>query len=279
MTGMIPFNPLGGEPFGAALELCVLLIVFCWATSLIAKDAAWVDRLWSLCPPVYCLLVAFADGFDSVRINLMTALVVLWGIRLTFNAARKGVFAKGGEDYRWSVVRERMGALRFGLINIPLVVPSQLLLVWLFTSPVHQAWLSRPMPLGWLDAVAAAVFVLFLIGQTVGDEQMWAFQQAKKRRVAGGGDIGQPFIDTGLFHYSRHPSHLCEMGMWCAFYLFAVSASGTWLHWTGLGWMLLIAQFIGSIRLTESISSAKYPTYAQYQATTPMLVPLPHRRG
>ncbi len=275
----LPFDlPLAGHPFGTALELCLILVVLCWATVLLGRGLVWLDRLWSLCPPVYCLLVAAGDGFDSPRINLMTALALVWGARLTYNFARKGGFGKHGEDYRWNVVRERMNPLGFHVLNFALVIPSQLLLMWLFTAPIHQAWLWRQAPLGWLDAVAAAIFIAFLVGQTVGDEQMWRFQQAKKRRIADGEDVAQPFIRTGLFRYSRHPSHLCEMGMWVAFYLFAVSASSAWLHWTGLGCILLIIQFIGSIRLTESISAVRYPTYAAYQAATPMLLPWRPRR-
>jgi len=38
----------------------------------------------------------------------MFALVILWGARLTFNFARKGGYARGGEDYRWAVLRGRM---------------------------------------------------------------------------------------------------------------------------------------------------------------------------
>ena len=279
MPGLFPFShPLSGQPFGTALELCLLLVVFCWVAPLFARGHGWLDRLWSLCPPVYCLLVAAGAGFDSARINLMTALVLLWAVRLTCNFARKGGYRKGDEDYRWAAMQERISPLWFQLLNISFLIPSQLLLMWLFTSPVHQAWLSRGAPLGWLDGLAAALFVAFLVVEVIGDEQMWAFQQGKKRRIAAGEDVAQPFINTGLFRYSRHPSHLSEMVMWFAFYLFAVSASGTWLHWTGLGFILLIAQFLGAIPLTESISASRYPAYAEYQAKTPMLVPLPGLR-
>ena len=279
MPGLIPFShPLSGQPFGTALELCLLLVVFCWVAPLFARGHGWLDRLWSLCPPVYCLLVAAGAGFDSARINLMTALVLIWAVRLTCNFARKGGYRKGDEDYRWAAMQERISPLWFQLLNISFLIPSQLLLMWLFTSPVHQAWLSRGTPLGWLDGLAAAHFVAFFVVEVIGDEQMWAFQQDKKRRIAAGEDVAQPFINTGLFRYSRHPSHLSEMVMWFAFYLFAVSASGTWLHWTGLGFILLIAQFLGAIPLTESISASKYPAYAEYQAKTPMLVPLPGLR-
>ena len=61
--------------------------------------------------------------------------------------------------------------------------------------------------------------------------------------------------------------------MWVVFYLFGVAASGQWAHWTGLGFILLIALFIPSIRLTERISAEKYPGYADYQASTPVLIP------
>ena len=275
---MFPFNPLAGSPFGSALELCLVLVVFCWAAAVVLRSNVWLDRMWSLCPPIYCLLVVVSDGFDSARTNLMTLLVLLWAARLTFNFARKGGFRRDGGDYRWTVVEERFGAVGFLIANILLLIPSQLLLIWLFSSPIHQAWLFPDASLGWLDAVAVAVFGAFCAGQAIGDQQMWTFQQEKKRKAEAGEEIEQPFIDTGLFQYSRHPSYFCEIGMWFAFYLFAVSASGDWLHWTGLGFIFLTVQMFGSVTLTETVSAGKYSTYADYQARTSMLVPLPRRQ-
>ena len=98
-------HPLAGTPFGAALDLAILLAVLCWVLSIVTRDYSWVDRIWQICPPVYCLIVAAAADFESTRLNVMTALVVLWGARLSFNLARKGGFSTGAEDYRWAVVR------------------------------------------------------------------------------------------------------------------------------------------------------------------------------
>ena len=276
MLGLDLFShPLAGQPYGSALELCVVLVALAWVVSLATGDAcAWMDRLWSLSPQAYCLLVAFAGGFDVGRVNLMTALVLLWGARLTYNFARKGGFRRGGADYRWGVLQKRLGPMNFRLLNLAFIVPGQLLLIWLFTSPVHQAWVFRDQPLGWLDGLSVVLFLACFSGELIGDEQMWKFQQDKKRRIAAGEEVAQPFIVTGLFRYSRHPSYLCEIGMWFAFCLFAVSASGDWFHWTGLGVVLLAAQFIGVIRMTEEISAGKYPAYAEYRERTP-IVPLP----
>lgn len=268
-------NPLEGAPFGTALEVCLIIAFVAWFLSVVTRESSWIDRLWSLSPPLFCLIVAFATDFQWARVNVMTLLVVLWGARLTFNFARKGGYWKGGEDYRWAHVRERMSPAAFQVLNITFVHPAQMVLLWLFTSPVHRAWEFGDAPLGGLDFLAAGLFFVLLIGQTVADNQQWNFHQDKKRRIAAGEDVEQPFLTTGLFRFSRHPNYFCEIAMWCVFYLFSVAASGQWLHWTGLGCIGLILLFIPSLRMTEELSAAKYPAYSDYQATTSVLIPLP----
>ncbi len=266
-------HPLRGTPFGTALDLCLIVAAVVWLLGVVTREYSWIDRLWSICPGVYCLIVAAGTDFASPRVNLMTALVVLWGARLTFNFARKGGYQPGGEDYRWTAVRERTGPLAMQVMNLTFISFGQMLLIWLFTSPIHQASVRIPAPLGWLDYATAAVFLVLLAGETAADEQMWRFQQDKKHRIAAGEEVAQPFLTSGLYRYSRHPNYFCELGMWWVFYLFGVSASGVWLHWTGLGFILLTALFIPSMRLTEKISASKYPAYRDYQATTPALIP------
>ena len=179
-------HPLTGTPFGSALDLCIILAAVIWLLSVLTREVSWVDRAWSICPAVYCLMVAYAVGFDSARVNLMTTLVVLWSVRLTFNFVRKGGYQKGGEDYRWDAVRKQMGPIGFQVLNIVFIAPAQMLLIWWFTSPIHQAWTWQQVPLNWLDAVAAALFLVFLIFESVADQQMWRFQQEKKQRIADG---------------------------------------------------------------------------------------------
>ena len=83
------------------------------------------------------------------------------------------------------------------------------------------------------------------------------------------GEYSKGFIDTGLWAYSRHPNYFGELGMWWAFYVFGVAASGSWLNWTLVGPFFLNILFLppqASLDVTETLSSRKYPLYADYQA-------------
>jgi steroid 5-alpha reductase family enzyme len=64
----------------------------------------------------------------------------------------------------------------------------------------------------------AVLFLIFLGGETVADQQQWSFQQEKARRRAAQepltGDYRDGFLQSGLFRYSRHPNFFCELSIW-----------------------------------------------------------------
>jgi steroid 5-alpha reductase family enzyme len=202
----------------------------------------------------------------------LTALVTLWGARLTFNFARKGGYRPGGEDYRWAVLRERLGPVGFQLFNLTFIAPFQNVLLLLIAAPVVAVAQHAGGPLGVVDLGLSAVFLALLAGETVADQQQWRFHQEKAARKAKG-EAGAEFCTTGLFRYSRHPNFFCEVSMWWVVYGFSVVATGAWLHWSGLGAVVLTALFQGSTTMTEGITRSKYPTYAEYQRKTSRLVP------
>jgi steroid 5-alpha reductase family enzyme len=195
------------------------------------------------------------------------------GARLTFNSARKGGFSFGGEDYRWKVIREKLGPIQFQILNFTFVAFGQVLIIWLFTSPVHQAWTGRHQSLHSLDGMAVALFLVFWILEAFNDQHMWSLQQGRKRRIDAGEPATEPIVTSRFFGYCRHPSDTCEMGMWIVFYFLGAAATGQWIHWSGLGFILLVLVFFGSIHLGESISLKRYPSYRDYQVSTPRFIP------
>jgi steroid 5-alpha reductase family enzyme len=256
-----------------AAAICLVV----WITSLVTREHSWVDRLWSIVPVIYVWIFAGFAGPADARLAVMAILVTLWGARLTFNFARKGGYS-GTEDYRWPVLRARMKPWQFQIFNLFFIVLYQNTILVLITLPAFTAYLN-PRPFGVLDGIVAALFLAFLVAETVADQQQWNFQQAKKTRLLAGAELGPRFLQAGLWRYSRHPNFFFEQAQWWALFLLGAIAAGSILQWTALGAFLLTILFVGSTRFTESITRSKYPEYASYQATTSAVIPWLRRRG
>jgi steroid 5-alpha reductase family enzyme len=218
--------------------------------------------------PIAYVAVFAAASHANGRLILMLSLVTLWGARLTFNFARKGGYRPGkGEDYRWLVLRDRLPAWQYQLLNFFFIAIYQNLILLLICLPAYTAY-QHPSPLRPLDIAATVLFLAFLTGEAVADQQQWNFH---RRKAAG--ETSSRFLTTGLFRYSRHPNFFCEQAQWWVIFAFGAIAAGSVLQWTVLGAVLLSLLFLGSTSFTESISKAKYPEYADYQRTTSAQIP------
>jgi len=266
------------HPLATSLWIYAGICTATWILSLITGEHSWVDRIWSLIPIPYLAVFAGAAHFKDARLNVMLVLVLLWGARLTFNFARKGGYARGGEDYRWPILRQRMNNWQFQLFNLFFIVLYQNLLLLLISLPAYTAF-KQQGGFGVLDVLATLVFLGFLLGETIADQQQWNFHQWKKAEVAAGRTPQPGFLRTGLFRYSRHPNFFFEQAQWWVIFFFGAIAAGSVLQPTILGAVLLTLLFVGSTRFTESISAGKYPDYADYQATTSAAVPWPPKKA
>ncbi|MWB98383.1 DUF1295 domain-containing protein [Agromyces seonyuensis] len=268
------------NPLFVCLALCAVVIVGTWIASVVTNEHSWVDRIWSIAPIAYVWIFAGAAGLADPRLNLMALLVTLWGVRLTFNFARKGGYRPHqGEDYRWAILRARLTRGQFAAFNVLFITIYQNLLILGITLPALTVYTAGRSPLGVWDFVLAALFLVFLAGETVADQQQWDFHRRKAAETAAGRTPSPRFLQTGLFRFSRHPNFFCEQAQWWVLYGFAIAATGVWLHWTLAGAVLLTLLFIGSTVFTESITRSRYPEYRAYQARTSMLVPwLPGRQ-
>jgi len=260
-----------------ALSLCLwVLIALCaatWLASLLTNEHSWVDRIWSIAPVVYAWIFASGAGFASLRLNVIAALITLWGTRLTFNFARKGGYRPGGEDYRWEHLRQGMNPAAYQVFSLLFIAIFQNVLLLLITLPMQVALDNVRVPFGATDGILALLFVGLLVTETVADQQQWDFQQFKKAEQAAGREVKPGFLRTGLFSLSRHPNFFCELAQWWVVFLFGATATGTVLNWSVTGPLLLTALFIGSTRFTEAISASKYPEYEEYRNEVSALIP------
>lgn len=260
--------------------MTVVLVTF--IVSEITFNYSQVDKLWSIIPIIYSLIALTA--FPSPRVWIMTGLVTIWGLRLSYNFYRKGGYSlipwKGEEDYRWKILRQNprlKGRLRFGLFNLFFISFYQNLLILLFCSPLLLAVRNTHAGLTLIDIVAAVLMLLFILLESVSDNQLFRFHELKRNKEMQAGthaeSLKKGFLSEGLWRFVRHPNFTSEQAIWISFYLFGVATSGKWLNWTLAGPVLLVLLFHGSSKFTEKISSVKYPDYADYKKNVPKFLP------
>ena len=109
----------------------------------LTRSYAWDDRLWSPIPPFYVILFAInpmlsqdraTGGLSEARLCLIATLITLWGVRLTSNAWKCGVYNSGSIDHRYAYIRQGTNWILF----VPLfgvVVPACSALLTLITAP------------------------------------------------------------------------------------------------------------------------------------------------
>jgi len=280
----ITFTPEQETALYAMVKLYLFSVAYCFIVSELSVNYSQVDKFWSTIPIAYTWYFAYASGMNE-RLMIMALLVTCWGLRLTFNFTRKGGFSiyfwKGEEDYRWVEVRKSMpflqGRFTWGLFNLFFICFYQLGLIFLFTLPVLAAWQGISQPLYWVDYLITFMMFLFIVIETISDEQQYSFQTEKYRRIKKGekldGDYKLGFRTTGLWSLSRHPNFAAEQLIWISFYLFSVSATGQWFNWSIIGCLLLVVLFYNSANFSEEISSKKYPMYKKYQKNVPVFLP------
>ena len=266
--------------------VCGCSVLYCFIVGQISGNNSQMDKLWSILPPIYCWIIA-AKGGMHIRLVIMALLATLWGIRLTFNFARKGAYTlkfwSGEEDYRWSILRNKKpldNKILWALFNLFFISIYQNALILLTTFPGLVA-MSSSAPLNWIDFTAGGFVLLFLLIETIADEQQWKFQSIKYAMLGEGRklkDLPEPyrlgFNTVGLWNRARHPNYLGEQGIWFSFYFFSVAAGLFIFNWSILGSMLLILLFFGSTTFAENISKSKYPLYEEYCNKTSCYIPL-----
>lgn len=115
----------------------------------INRNYSQVDRVWSILPTVFNFhyaLWARMNGLPTQRLDNVLAFSVLWSCRLTFNYWRRGGYQIGSEDYRWELIKKRIGSVGFFLLNVFFIASIQPvsrqedtllslhILIWLDTS-------------------------------------------------------------------------------------------------------------------------------------------------
>ena len=277
------------QTFYLLLIICGISILYCFIVGEISRNNSQMDKLWSVLPIIYVWVIAFR-GELKLRLVIYALLVTVWGIRLTFNFARKGAYSikfwQGEEDYRWQILRNKKpftNKFVWALFDLFFISFYQNALVLAITLPMLASMESNAS-FNFMDVTAIILTSIFLIIEFVADEQQWKFQQTKKAKLKEGHlleELEKPynlgFNTVGLWSRFRHRNYLGEQGTWLALYLFVIASQECVygiFNWSFVGPLFLVLLFIGSSTFGEKISKSKYPKYQLYQEQVYKYLPL-----
>lgn len=277
----VPLTPHQESVLWLLLKVYLAAALLTFLLSTLTNNYSQVDKLWSLIPLAYAWIVAYQGSFEP-RLVLMAILVSIWGLRLSYNFNRRGGYSwrfwTGEEDYRWSILRakpEFQSKWKWMLFNLFFISLYQMALILLFTLPILKA--MGEDPLSFWDCVIAFLFLGMVIIETISDQQQWNYHKEKNRRKKMGEPLGEKyesgFVHHGLWALVRHPNYAAEQAIWGVFYLFSIAATGIWLNWSIVGFLLLTILFYSSSQFSEKISAGKYPKYIEYRKKVGRFLP------
>jgi steroid 5-alpha reductase family enzyme len=255
----LPAIVLAGWGAAAAVMAAV------WLAQRQTQNAGVVDVAWSFATGTLGALFALAGDGAWPRRLVVAVLAAAWGLRLGVHLWAR--VSREPEDGRYQQMRRAWGAdadrRLFGFFQL------QALAAVVFALPMLAAG-RNPAPLGLLDAVGVAVWLIGLGGEAVADYQLAAFRA--DRRNAG------RVCQAGLWRYSRHPNYFFEWLHWWGYAALAVHSPLWWLPLAGVVAMGYAITRVTGIPPTEAQAiRSRGDAYRAYQRTTSAFVPWPPR--
>ncbi len=232
----------------------------------VRRDNSIVDIGWGFGFILVALTVLLVQEEFTPRQLIVTALIALWGFRLSGRILKRN-WGKG-EDFRYRKWREEWGKY-FTLRSYFQVFMLQGFFMWLISIPVVII-AARPVPeFHWLDFAGIAIWLVGFYFEAVGDWQLDRFLADKQNR----GKI----LDTGLWRYSRHPNYFGEVVMWWGIYAISLSQDWGWAGIIGPLTITVLILFVSGVPLLERsmMNNQKYRAYAK---RTSSFFPLPPKK-
>ena len=232
----------------------------------IFHNASFYDPYWSIAPLFMALFWLY--GFSSwaavtLRQIIVAVLVFAWGLRLTFNWARRWQGLKD-EDWRYRDLRTKSKGW-FWLVDLVGIELMPTIMVFLGCLSLYPALAAGGNRFNILDIAAIIITAGAILIEATADEQLRDF--LKKKPVPG------EIMAEGLWAYARHPNYLGEVTFWWGLFFFAI-ASGISYWWTIIGPVFITALFTFiSVPMMDKRNATRRPGYDEYTKNTPALIP------
>jgi steroid 5-alpha reductase family enzyme len=238
----------------------VLFMTIIFILALIRKDNSIVDVFWGPGFIVVAVYSVIQSGEVDLRKMIVTLLVLLWGLRLSFHIMVRN--SGKGEDFRYKAWRESWKF--FVLRSFFQIFMLQGVFMLIISAPVWFICFSKGGPLGPWDSLGLVIFGAGFMIETIGDYQLAEF----KRDPANKGKI----MTTGLWSVTRHPNYFGEALLWWGIGCYALSFPHGGYALIGPVVVTLLLRFVSGVPMLEKKYEGRQD-WEEYKSRTAAFVP------
>lgn len=245
---------------GFILILCLMTTL--WVISIVLKNVSIVDMFWGLGFVLVNTYYYFNTDTTPAKLILLL-LVAVWGLRLSVYLAWRNIGKP--EDFRYQEFRKKYGEKNYWWISFFQTFLLQGILMAIISLPLLGINLySTSQSLNFLDYLGILVWLVGFVFEAGGDMQLTRF----KKDIANKGKV----LNTGFWHYTRHPNYFGDSAVWWGFGLICISAGSYWFVIGSVIMTLLIIKVSGVALLEKSLKDQK-PEYKDYILKTSSFIP------
>lgn len=248
----------------AVADLVATVVIF--GFSVRYKNSSFYDAYWSVIPiwiVLFYMIAAEPGMVNGIRAGIGLVLVLLWGVRLTYNWAR-GWTGLDHEDWRYGMLKQQSGKL-YPLVNFSAIHLFPTVMVFLGCIPLYPAMFSSANPLNLWDLLAVLVTLGGIFVEGTADNQLRKFRLSKPPQSA--------IMNQGLWAYARHPNYFGEMTFWVGIFILGYAADPSWA-WSSIGAILMISMFVFATGpMIDKRMLERRPDYRAYMNETWGLIP------
>jgi len=190
--------------------------------------------------------------------TIATILIIAWAFRLIAYIYIRYT----GNDPRF-ITWKREGIKAF-IINIFWIF-GQIIMIAIMSYPLQLInTYNNPRMLSVFDILGIVIWLCGYYWEAVSDQQLFNF----RRDPLNKGKI----LQTGLWHYSRHPNYFGESMMWIGIYFLALSIPFGWTAFIAPLTITFLLRFVTGVPLLENAMKDN-PEYQQYKEKTNTFIP------
>lgn len=248
--------------YAQGLILILVMMSTLWIVSVILKNVSIVDLFWGLgFVAVNAFYYISTDATPAKTVLLV--LVTVWGLRLSIYLAWRNIGK--GEDFRYKEFRRKYGEKNYWWISFFQTFLLQGILMWIVSMTLYGVnQHSASQTLTAIDYVAVLVWLVGFIFEAGGDMQLARF----KKDVSNKGKV----LNTGFWHYTRHPNYFGDSAVWWGYGLLCLSV-GSYVLVAGAVIMTLLIIKVSGVALLEKSLKVQKPEYADYIQRTSSFIP------